>query len=642
MKLESVRVNGFRRFGSSQETKLRVDSSLVCLVGANEVGKSTLLDAMELFEQEKKQSGRFPPIPSNEWTRGDDDLAPDRNVVSLRFRLSEEEQDLLESLPSGKRLQDVRWLERHIRANGSVLTELSPTPLRDKAPRRQLASAIRRAMRATSGPLGKSARVAGSPNASKVLEAMTKDLESNAYYIKLGPIKRLADFLEDKKALPKLVSRLRAVHEIESLKHPHDEGREELAPLVPHFVRFRSADRRVEDAYDLDVVAANPPSALANLAALAGLDLVALNGHMGKGNTGAISDAIESANEMLKQAFSSWSQKPPVKVSFDTGDTDLLIHVKSGKGASMKPTERSEGLRQFVALVALTTGEEHRVPPILLIDEADMHLHYDAQADLVRVLSEQTTAAQVIYTTHSAACLPDDLGAGVRVVRGVGDEMRSYVDQQFWTDDPGLVPLLLGMGAGGLAFVPLRPAVIVEGGSDLVLLPSLLCEASGEQALGYQVVPGAAGAPPTRVAGLDLHGIKTSWVLDGDKGGRDRRKYLVKQLVPAERIHLLESAGSGVDLEDLVRPATYVEAVNKYAKDVGAQAEFTAQDLPKAKCHRHKAVAAWCKKHGVGDPSKAAIANKVLELRGERPLCDPAHKKDLRRLHNALRGQLVD
>jgi hypothetical protein len=317
-----------------------------------------------------------------------------------------------------------------------------------------------------------------------------------------------------------------------------------------------------------------------------------------------------------------------------------LIHVQSGKGVPMKPGERSEGLRQFVALVALTAGEGHDVPPILLIDEAEMHLHYDAQADLMETLAKQTAAAQIIYTTHSSACLPEDLGSSIRVVRGVGEEMRSVVDQQFWSEEVGIVPLLLAMGAGSMAFVPLRAAVIAEGGSELVLLPSLIKEAIRQPRLGYQVVPGAAQAPPTRIAGLDLSGTRTVWVLDGDQGGEDRRKYLTRHGIEEKRIRLLHESTGGFDLEDLIRPATYVRGVSNYAADFGVEAEFTEEDLPLENCGRHRVVAAWCREQGIKEPGKTAIANKVLALRGEEPLSDPEHHPLLRDLHRGLRSQL--
>ena len=89
--------------------------------------------------------------------------------------------------------------------------------------------------------------------------------------------------------------------------------------------------------------------------------------------------------------------------------------------------ERSDGLRQFVALVALAAHQPNPVPPILLIDEVETHLHYNAQADLIEVPTEQNAARQIVYTTHSAACLPQDLGLGVRVVEGLGNRTASTV-----------------------------------------------------------------------------------------------------------------------------------------------------------------------------------------------------------------------
>ena len=401
-------------------------------------------------------------------------------------------------------------------------------------------------------------------------------------------------------------------------------------------MRFELSDRELSDEYDLASQAADPPASLRNLSRLAKLDLVKLLAQIEGDLTGSVEDAKRAANEELERRFSAWTQKPPVTVSLDTSGTRLLVHVQSGSGATMKIRERSEGLRQFVALVALTAGEGHTVPPILLIDEAERHLHYDAQADLIGVLEEQDTAAQVIYTTHSAACLPADLGAGVRVVRGVKDQMLSTVEQQFWSDDAGLVTMLLAMGAGSLAFVPLRPAVIVEGGSDLVLLPSLMKEAIGREVLGFQIVPGAANVPPQRIAGLDLHGVQTAWILDGDEGGLKRRKFLIKNHVPAANIRLLEAAGKGIDLEDLIHAKTYVKAVNDYLADIAASEQFDIEHLPEENCSRHKTVEKWCAERGLVEPGKTAIANKVLGLRGSEPLCEPSRRVTLRALYKVV------
>lgn len=638
MQLESMWVHGMRRFGGETPARLRLDSPLICLIGANEVGKSTLLDALELVQQEPdEETETLPAVPASDWTRGEN-LPDDRVIVRLRYRLDVDDLKLLSELETADRLKGVRWLEQTKLIDGSLVTEVMPEPTRDKTQRRKLGELIEKARNTEDNFLAQAHE--GTPAAPATLEQIIKDLGSNSYYINQAHLSELADFLDGEGQNPGIAQKLRKVAELEAIEHPRDEARSALQPLAPRFVRFEPEVRELANEYDLAVHAGDPPPALRNLAELAGIDLQVLLREIQNDLTGNVEEIVDSAKQELKRQFSAWTQKPPVTVTVDTSGTRLLVHVKSGSGKPMKIGERSDGLRQFVALVALTAGEGHVVPPILLIDEAERHLHYDAQADLMGVLASQTAASQVIYTTHSAACLPEDLGSSVRVVHGIGDQMLSTVEQQFWSDDPGMVPLLLAMGAGSLAFVPLRPAVIVEGPSDLILLPSLMLEAIGGSELGFQVVPGAAGVPPERVAGLDLQGVKTVWILDGDKAGIERQSFLKGQSIPGSRIHLLKSGSNGLDLEDLVHRLTYIEAVNVYARDLGSETQFASKDLPNEACKRHKTVEKWCNKQGIKPPGKAAIANKVLELRGDKPLLEPTKRSTLRSLHKRVAKQL--
>ena len=631
-------VHGLRRFGGEKPTRLRLDAPLVCLIGANEVGKSTLLDALEMAPGHFDEEEEWIPVDPTEWTRGEK-LPEDREIVRLRYRLDKEERKLLRSLESGKQLREARWLEQVLQVNGVSYISLKPAPKRDKEARWALGKTLRSAIESDDWPSEEQTEgtIASPPTVGELVEALESDRPSITN--QLSNLEALADQMEEDGWTEGLVQRLRDVQELESREHPHVEARDAIRGRIPRFVRFEMASRQLADEYDLTTAAHEPPPALLNLTELAELDLAKLLDQIQSGLTGSARATIDAANDVLREVFSVWTQKPAVTVSFDRSETSLLVHVQSGTAVPMKPGERSEGLRQFVGLVALTAGEDHNVPPTLLIDEAEMHLHYDAQADLMDTLAKQTTAGQIIYTTHSSACLPEDLGSSVRVVRGIGDEMRSEIDQQFWSDEVGLVPLLLAMGAGSMAFAPLRPAAIAEGGSELVLLPSLVKEAARVKRLGYQVVPGAAGAPPLRIAGLDLHGVSTVWVLDGDQGGIDRRKYLTRQKVPRDRIHLLREGTTGLDLEDLIHPETYVKAVNNYAEDLGAKGKFKKTHLPKKPCGRHKAVVAWCVKQGLKEPGKTAIANKVLDLRGQEPLSHPERQVMLRELHKTLRKQ---
>lgn len=639
-------IHGLRRFGGDSPHRLRLDNKLVCIIGANEVGKSTLLDALRLSRHETREPDSEDALPINPLllTRGES-ITEERELVRVRYRLDTDDHAALASQQSAKQLKDIQWLERRLTADGRIATSYDPAPVRDKTLRHDLAKKLTTSTNSDSWP--RADDLIDGPADPNVLTAVMEKLNGTTYYLgqdTTGALSTLADWLDEdvdelsdwyteSTSHTSLAEAIRATLIVEAIPHPTSQAQAALTPRIPEFIQFDKVERGIGDEYDLS----DPdlPEALLNLADLAGLDLDLLREKVIAEETGTVEDLRENANAILAEKFEAWSQNPTVKVSFGLSGTRLFVHVKSGSGPSMRLGERSEGLRQFVALVALTAQHKHVVAPVLLIDEVEMHLHYDAQADLIGVLAEQTTAAQVIYTTHSAACLPEDLGSAVRVVEGVGDLTASKVRQQFWSEDVGLGSLLMAMGAASLALVLLRPAALVEGGADLVLLPSLIREATGNDILGFQIVPGGAEVARERVIGLDLHGTATIWIYDGDEGGVAARKFITDQGVDDSRVFLLSANRRALDLEDFVHPATYVKAVNLYGEDVAAGERFFAiDDLPTETCARHDAVTEWFEANELRGPSKVAIANKILELRGSVPLVDPKRKPTLKKLYS--------
>ena len=57
-------IHGLRRFGGKDPHRVRIDAKLVCLIGANEAGKSTILDALEFVQGPEA-------MPSADRTRGE-------------------------------------------------------------------------------------------------------------------------------------------------------------------------------------------------------------------------------------------------------------------------------------------------------------------------------------------------------------------------------------------------------------------------------------------------------------------------------------------------------------------------------------------------------------------------------------------
>ena len=244
-------------------------------------------------------------------------------------------------------------------------------------------------------------------------------------------------------------------------------------------------------------------------------------------------------------------------MNLDVDERGLLTHVVDMDTRRFtRIEERSEGLRAFVTLAVFLGSQALEVPPILLIDEAELHLHADAQADLVGGLLRQINATQVWYTTHSPACLPSDLGTGIRLLERHGE--KSEIKSHFWTNqEPGFAPLLYAMGAGAAAFSRCRWAVLGEGASEMILLPTLIRKATGLDDLPYQVAPGLANA---RGHDMDVEEVaaRVIYLTDGDKPD-DYLSDLRASNVPESR---LKSLPPGTSVEDLLDRDFLISVIN--------------------------------------------------------------------------------
>jgi predicted ATP-dependent endonuclease of OLD family len=358
---------------------------------------------------------------------------------------------------------------------------------------------------------------------------------------------------------------------------------------------------------------------------------------------------LDRTRERLLENFTRAWRQSDLEVRFHLDGTVLTVLMSMQAEDFIEIDQRSDGLRQFVALRSYITVAHGSVKPIILIDEAETHLHYDAQADLVQVLEDQEDAAKIIYTTHSAGCLPRDLGTGIRAVVPVTGDRDGEVVQtddseiinKFWTQGRGFSPVLIAMGASAFAFSSARRAVIAEGMCETLLLPSLVREAIGGS-LDYQVAPGFADATGAEVNDLDLVAARVAYVADGDAGGRDHARKLRRQGVLAEQILYLGGEQSGLSLEDLLVKEVYVDAVNdELSRRHGIRIPATA--VPEA--GRSAAVARWCRRQTRPDGqavelSKVDVAQRVLDQRLRRQLLAPQRRILLRQLDEQIRAVL--
>lgn len=372
--------------------------------------------------------------------------------------------------------------------------------------------------------------------------------------------------------------------------------------------RFLMFDRGLRDVSDVAVEMLNAnaktPPFWSQLLHATGQDPKEVSAVVG--NPHRIKTLERSWNKRLEDMFAKhWREQSTVvpQVAIQGG----IVHLLWKRASFDTPSSwGSEGLRTYLALVVLVEAQQQRDgdrPVIMLIDEIEQSLHYSAQAEVVNMLQEQKLVRQVIYTTHSAGCLPADIGRGVVALELV-NENESRVKRRIWdpstkgcrAPDIGVWPLLMALGAGSLGFLAVRSPVFVEGFSDLIYLPEALRWASGEAELGINFYPGLAQVSERHEFDLARRGKCVAFLLDGDDAGKKKAEYLEeKRGIPKAQLVLAPYQVA----EDLVEPGVFRAALGRVlGMELKARSQSNGELL---------AMYASLK------PSKAALAYEVIE-----------------------------
>lgn len=611
----------FSGFGRLAEAQINLDHKVVAIVGPNEAGKTTLLRALAYIDNGES-------LTVAQRSRGlPEDIADNHVVVRVQYRLDEDDQAAVKEFDLNEKPTEL-WLSRTA-GPGQSVRRVVPAPRKNLA---TLSSALNhlksKTTTATLAALEPAkpaeGEVSDAPDerrtsfASRLKDAValvdTTDAASVVQQaIDLEPAIWISQFDEHGLGGEIRVA-LERIQEWIAQPDPTDEVATALYKRSPDILLFSDEDRLLAPSYELNEQSVTtPPAALRNITTMAELPLSELWKTINNGDEGARETLIEQANQTLQEKFTQVWNQSNICAHLKINNTSLEIRIKQDGQTITQFHERSAGVQMFVALVAFLTVTGRSVPPVLLIDEAENHLHIDAQADLVTEFMTQNRAAKIIYTTHSPACLPHDLGTNIRAVTPSRENsLYSTVEGSFWTNGFGYSPLMLAMGAGAAAFSAARKVVLTEGATEMILLPSLIKRAIGTHDLDYQVAPGISEAPVSMYPELDLEGARVAFLVDGDNGGRELHDALVKAGVSEERIITL----GALTLENLLDVDSYKRAITELINESGAHA-ITDEDFPDLGANPTvlwpNVIKAWAKERGYSLPGKRVIASRLVE-----------------------------
>lgn len=322
---------------------------------------------------------------------------------------------------------------------------------------------------------------------------------------------------------------------------------------------------------------------------------------------------VEAASIAIsKQVFSYWSQNKNLKVEFSleagrAGDeppfnTGSVMHTRIRNklhDMTVPFDDRSAGFTWFFSfLVKFSQVKKNQGNVVILLDEPGLNLHAKAQNDLLRYIKEKLEPEhQVIYTTHSPFMVPTDRLMSVRTVEDVvvyraGEEPdvqgTKVGDKTLSVDRDTLFPLqsALGYELTQSLFVG-EHTLLVEGPSDILYLQafSQALKALGRTGLDRRWTICPSGGVDKVWAFTSLFGgnkLHVATLIDYASGQKASVERLRKSQLLRDGHVLLAPDFCGqaeADIEDLLGETLYVELVNK-AYDVPADKLLVAGSLP--------------------------------------------------------------
>lgn len=304
-----------------------------------------------------------------------------------------------------------------------------------------------------------------------------------------------------------------------------------------------------------------------------------------------------------EELFKYWSTNQNLRIQFDIDKVEgtdssrnrrivdhvLDIRVENLRSmVSLPLANRSKGFNWFFSFLVWfeKIQENKETQYILLLDEPGLNLHAMAQHDLLRFIEDLSKEYQIIYTTHSPFMIESDKLQRVRTVLEKQD--GTHISDCLQEKDPNTIfPLqaALGYTIAQNLFVS-EKNLLVEGIADLVYLNILSNILSGMGRTGLKnnitIVPvGGADKIATFISLLRGNDLNMLCLLDTftDQSAKARLDNMIAQnIIKDKRIMFYHDVLKVpfADVEDLFSDSDYLTLYNGVFSKQIAQGDIDA------------------------------------------------------------------
>lgn len=329
-----------------------------------------------------------------------------------------------------------------------------------------------------------------------------------------------------------------------------------------------------------------------------------------------------ASRTLTKKVAHRWSQKE-YEIDFDADGQQLIMFTKdTGSDALVRLEERSKGFQWFFSfdmLFMAETGGEFR-NAVILLDEPGLHLHAQAQRDLLRRMRAYAKDNQLVYTTHLPFMVDSTRLDNIHICEEKPKEGVKV--HQDWAaagrDARFTLQAALGFSWSQSLFVG-QYNLVVEGVTDFWFLTTLseLLRQAEEKGLDEElVITPAGGASKVAYVGTILRGqeLQVAVLLDSDHEGESAYEQLVHQWILEDSHVLMLGPVLGVEgnrcLEDMFAEEYYLEFVRAaYRKELG---EKELSVPPQGKRSIVQRVEAALKTLGIERFNKGRVAKRIM------------------------------